>query len=564
MFKRGTEAHPVTMQEPSDQTASVKERRDKLSFVGSNRTRSGWISEIALQLRVAQGGDEVPLRAVVDSGAGRSYLIAGDNQPFVLEKSPTPYRVELADGRVSTINTLVRLDCRVWDVGNKKWFRPIRLMQDPDLCDPNGPSLLLRVLRSRAPSKPYLLLGRDVIQCWGLESRAVASAWISGRLVFSRGSSVDVRYSEERLCVVRSYSSGDAPIDTSCVSGHEEGDLTSTDIVPLPKVDASTTLRVTLTLEDENLVRSLLESVVVSGWKDIPGCREYRTRIRKVHPGEWLDCTSQEYVAELALPRPKRPKVEPRDFAIPLYHKLAEPLKQIYRATIQEYVESHWWVRVGAENSTSALPYASVFMTGYQTGKKPRLVCDLRSANSALPRVQSRGEHLWLPLCLLRATSSICIATSDVRSAFYSIRFAGSDVIDPSDQINTLQMRTGIGDFECLRVCFGICCGTCSLKNTYGSLISVYRSSKLARKLGGWIQEFVDDLFLSGSIRSVLNNLCNTLYLLVLVAFLVPEKKLAITAAVTAKALLRQALVDRGLSLPPANCRWPIRYQCSM
>ena len=155
------------------------------------------VSELLVPVVFQQGSEEVPYGLLMDSGAGKGYLVWPSSRPLMWETTPCDGAVRLADGRIQRVKHEV--------VGN--------------ICLPNGVRHLerLRVLPNSSAPEPFILAGLE------LQRRM--------RLLIVEGARV---LTHDGLCLF------DADASQSSVSAAYTvaNDLPGNVALPVPSVDA--------------------------------------------------------------------------------------------------------------------------------------------------------------------------------------------------------------------------------------------------------------------------------------------------------------------------------------
>ncbi|EER13268.1 hypothetical protein Pmar_PMAR029707 [Perkinsus marinus ATCC 50983] len=395
---------------------------------------------------------------------------------------------------------------------------------------------------------------RDLIKAWCLVCVGLDSVTLSGRLVY------------EATPV-----STQLPAAPSLATIYLVDDTDPKSLVSLPPVVAPPDPPTQLCNQDKKLALDILQALVAKGWRDLPLSRGYRCRIRELCPVEHLDSPHQTHVGELFLPASTlSTRPSPRNFATPLFKRLSPDLKVAYNSMIEDYVTKKWWVSAPATTTVSPTPAANVFLIN--GSKRPRLVCDLRACNAALPRASSRNPDLWKVLSIIRLTGPSIIVGADISSAFYAIR------ISAESGTTHFVLHTALGTFWSTRSLFGTSIGPSSLSGTLGSSVeavkncsSVLQSPSVVSVVSNHsdhgdthtrypvdltsnLQYFADDIVCSGFICTIILHLMAILLqVLVFLAFNCQPKKCAILTTEDNRQEAEKTCKQFGLLFPIAE-----------
>ncbi|EER09979.1 hypothetical protein Pmar_PMAR018624 [Perkinsus marinus ATCC 50983] len=486
---------------------------------------------------------DLRVRGVLDTGATSSYIVVPESFILAFQTDPLhqPVAVTLANGSQVNINTSIPCSIMVRDIRSGEYF--------------NAGHHTLRVLNCRERlHRPYCLIGRDLIKAWCLVCVGLDSVTLSGRLVY------------EATPV-----STQLPAAPSLATIYLVDDTDPKSLVSLPPVVAPPDPPTQLCNQDKKLALDILQALVAKGWRDLPLSRGYRCRIRELCPVEHLDSPHQTHVGELFLPASTlstRPSL--RNFATPLFKRLSPDLKVAYNSMIEDYVTKKWWVSAPATTTVSPTPAANVFLIN--GSKRPRLVCDLRACNAALPRASSRNPDLWKVLSIIRLTGPSIIVGADISSAFYAIR------ISAESGTTHFVLHTALGTFWSTRSLFGTSIGPSSLSGTLGSSVeavkncsSVLQSPSVVSVVSNHsdhgdthtrypvdltsnLQYFADDIVCSGFICTIILHLMAILLqVLVFLAFNCQPKKCAILTTEDNRQEAEKTCKQFGLLFPIAE-----------
>ncbi len=392
---------------------------------------------------------------VVDSGAGLAYLLVDNFKelPFVIQRAPPGMSVILADDTPRGIDFTCTLHLTIPPAAPKE--------------------ITLRLLQVKAVNRKEftILLGRQ--------------SQLDLKMIIIHGSKILI----DGLSV--SSSNGIADAD------HIEDSIDHLkNIVELIQPDKREDFIIPATNPvGDLLVKEIIEKITKMEWFPVNKCPGISCRLRPLFPVETTDSACQSHAFELTLPTPTIPlhSIANRYYARSAYEKLSGDNQAAYRDMINEYLQIGWWTAIDSTKPicTPLYPSANVFLVS-ASGRKPRLVADFRPLNEVIPSASSVSPLIWQVLAAIRTESPATIAILDAKHAFYRNRL--KDV--------SLRLLTGIGAFDCSRMCFGVSFGPGGLNATLGLLIDLVR-----RVLGQYpcmISLFVDDASVSGNAAHVL------------------------------------------------------------
>jgi hypothetical protein len=283
--------------------------------------------------------------------------------------------------------------------------------------------------------------------------------------------------------------------------------------VPTPKVQLPTVaeikvkeyIKVKLPPDEEELVTSTLTLLQQDGWQYASFCRDLRSRLRPMEPGELPDIPEQRYIWEVDPPQPDLSVSDRKvhsTFAKRSYEALEPSLKTKYDEQVQEYVDNQWWTEIPPTERTDALSKgitASVFLV---IGKKPRLVIDFRKMNTLIgDGVSADQKAISLTIANLRLQGPSSIAVVDAQAAFYKSRFFPGCV--------NLQLCTHNKLYRSNRPCFGVSYGPASLSATLGRHVTFCQTHGIMTE-GTLVTMFVDDLAAGSGQHQVAGNIART------------------------------------------------------
>ncbi|KAF4712676.1 hypothetical protein FOZ63_007829, partial [Perkinsus olseni] len=378
--------------------------------------------------------DDIPVRCVVDSAAGHSYVASCDvgalrTASLRLDHSSN---VKVANGSVVTVNhcllgRLTLLDC---------------VSRRPVCSD----HIEVRVLPSPSSlghgERPTILLGRDLMDKLSIvvQARRCSRA---GHVLYDYPVTVDELCSllidDDRVLRLAADGVG-KPVDAS--SGANEFVLLPVSTEGQKKAECyCRSLQVREPFADDQ--RGFYSTLVPLG----PSSERFP--LHQTH--QWQICC----------PAPKEIR-RGHSYAEKMYGQLSTDRLAQYTALVDQYLQRRHWTPMAGDAGIGA---AEVFMVGgVGTSVKGRLVCDFRGLNQALPKSSSSASFLPVVMAALRLSRPHAVVCADMHSAFYMLHLC-----DHEGCLNKLQLRCGDGrSFESSRVCFGAGFGPESLDRSLG------------------------------------------------------------------------------------------------
>ncbi|KAF4714303.1 hypothetical protein FOZ62_026353, partial [Perkinsus olseni] len=413
------------------------------------------------------------VRAVVDSGAGKSYITFGysahrSSESKGFHKIPTAVWVGLADGSRCSITETLSLF--------------VTVKEPPEVT--LGPVKVSVLPNHEKTSETRMLIGRDLGAalglCLDLSTGTVRRAAIPpGEPVAEEADYI--RYVEQLEAVTTAQ--------------------------PRLKEDqASGYLKPLLPGDVRQKAEAVVQRLVALGDFQDPALPGYRLSFRRLAHGEDPDCVEQLAALFIDLPETPMAEVRSRLYAQHAYNKLTCEQKAIYAKLIDAYVVRGFWRAVGPGGTSThriPLPPCPCFVTNWE--RKPRVVLDCRPVNRALGKVSSPRVIPWTLVLSMRLQGDLLLLQGDCEAAFYKcrlLRHAG-DCEAAFYKCRLLRhavlIQAAIGLFECVRVSFGLHFGPGLLTT------GVHRVEQQIRDLiiGLWplvnvvIRWYVDDLMMS-------------------------------------------------------------------
>ena len=421
--------------------------------------------------RVIQGDFLAQYLSVLDTGAGRGYLILPSSsiEHFKLNLSPIRCVVNMANGRPVIIKH--QFDGEL-EIANQR-----RNVQ-------------LRVLLSET-EEPYLLFGRDLIESFGLVTHGARRIMMGKTCIFNS--------ERDGLHVIRELEENHDTLSSPGVVTLEPPDPPDDSVqLPLSEKDI---------IECDRLIAKLAEETPTP----LSYCPGVRMTLRTLEDKESKDTPLQKYCFEINAPIVP-PTGTNRLYAKSCYYRLSLPHRLEFDKLVEDYVLKGWWTPAGRQECQSLYGHAAnVF--GVVQSDKLRLVADFRPLNVFYPASTVLPSIPYSILTLgLGGQSGLVIG--DCRSAFLRVRLKRG-----------YWLHCGDRDFISCRMSFGLSFGPEGLRRSVGQLWQLIRALSSDRGVGSL---FVDDWFLSMVTGIVMRSSARFLRLLAVTGFDCAAKKFQI------------------------------------
>ena len=452
----------------------------------------------------------ISLRAVLDSGAGRSYLVSPKNYNFPIPELPyRQFTVGLADGHSTNCSGYYKTEATTSSVTG-----------DPVLL---GNIELIKLPSVEFSEYPYVLIGRDYMDFLKITLLGSSEAFIGPHLIYKSDS-----FSEDTFELYDVIN-----LVTSTLRDSEDITNPTVDLrFCQPTYDPSTNpenIRIVLDDSEKQDVITLLEDQLLTSWVSVYGCPGFFTRLHKLSDLDFKDNPDQLYSFQLKSPPIENNQFTRHLYAAKLFSRLKDSDKDDYRTLVRGYVDQNMWkskedfVRENPE--ATILPPVNVFLRPAGGGRKARLVMDFQNINSLWPKATAAVPDIWCIINAIRAFGEEVLATLDIRQAFYIIRLFGVH----------FHLITGVGEYVSDRMCFGTSVGPSELDESLNLLFK----QLWAHFVNSLICKFVDDIGISGLAENVVKNLRLLIATLRVCGFEVQLKKFSlISTAAKADALM--------------------------
>ncbi|KAF4678053.1 hypothetical protein FOZ60_017025 [Perkinsus olseni] len=415
--------------------------------------------------------DEVPVRCVVDSAAGHSYVASCDvgalrTASLRLDHSSN---VKVANGSVVTVNhcllgRLTLLDC---------------VLRRPVCSD----HIEVRVLPSPSSlghgERPTILLGRDLMDKLSIvvQARRCSRA---GHVLYDYPVTVDELCSllidDDRVLRLAADGVG-KPVDASS--------------------DANEFVLLPVSTEGQKKAECYCRSLQVrEPFADDQ--RGFYSTLVPLGPSSERFPLHQTHQWQICCPAPKEIR-RGHSYAEKMYGQLSTDRLAQYTALVDQYLQRRHWTPMAGDAGIGA---AEVFMVGgVGTSVKGRLVCDFRGLNQALPKSSSSASFLPVVMAALRLSRPHAVVCADMHSAFYMLHLC-----DHEGCLNKLQLRCGDGrSFESSRVCFGAGFGPESLDRSLGRQRRQFLRDPPVRMRRSGLAQWVDDFIFFFGLMDLIN-----------------------------------------------------------
>ena len=528
---------------------------DTIMVVDSHLEVIGSISEgipppILCRFRLMRKGVVGPeICILIDSGAGDNYL-GGTFEPELLEmfnfRKEKPMKVFVGDGRgvvvaESCYANLELVDERIpIGAGRDGTSKNCRFRWLPQVSGKN-----CIILGRRGMKQFGLAVTGDAIQpaaglnsaVSGAEDMDSACVVSSERAVVSRGPSSETRTDCATGCV--SMRSG---CDVSCNGKHDVravgeavddrgesspkvespldesgGDSAESYTVPLvsPFDDGVPVAKPVLSPEEMKQSERVVNRMINMGWRDVQRCPGLKIRCRTLTDSDMRDTQEQVHAFEVLVP--PAPQKKNYRYAKKAWSKLGSEGKAEYRQQVNGYLDKKWWWPKPKDfNGPTCGPF-QVFMVEPKRQRR-RLVVDARPLNECLPGMSSDLPRTREVIQTLRCTSPPAVVCTDIREAFYRVRFHSTlleiEIVDENGEVQTvlsdrLTFGAGFGP--------GVCAA--SLGELTVQVIEDCATEFLMSAL------FVDDAPYAGNPETMIPTLARVLYACGLCSFEVAIRK---------------------------------------
>ena len=309
------------------------------------------------------------------------------------------------------------------------------------------------------------------------------------------------------------------------------------------------TVKPTLPPKLEALCKQVMEDLVAKGWTKVPRCPGVQLRLRRTTKDDCLDTQDQVYVWECkldAVPDTKRG----RSYAQGLYSKLSPEHRAEHDRLAGVYQAKKWWWDSQTPPSTEpiVLGTAEVFLVCPSGPQKLRLVVDCRSLNRQLASASCDLPRTKEILAAIRINGGAATICTDVREAFYRIRFHKPYVLRLSmgsiDAAGNPAPKTVDSD----RICFGAQFGPGVCGGALGPTLE-HIMEKLESK-NVLLATFVDDCPFNGPPEATTQACATALRGMGMQAFEVACKKFKPLSTERTHEVFRKCLDEHGITQP--------------
>ncbi len=455
----------------------------------------------------------IKCRAIIDSGAGKSYFVCSPCYSCPLPEHPLPpVTVSLADGHTLSCTSKFKVSASVHDINN--------LLFDV------GTFELIKLPSVNITEDPYLLLGREAMNLLQIRLHGSSEAYIGDRCIYLCDPFVDESAElADTAYLIQATLLQSSPDEAFSVNAEH----LQFDMPPLPTNPSQDSISISLDDNELAKVIPIFEGLISTGWVPVYGCPQFSTRLRKLSNTDQKDNPGQIYTFELRTPEIRTSAQNYRRYyATKLFDRLSDHDKKDYQALVNSYVDQKLWSTCSDHDPhcSMVLPPVNVFMRPATPSRKARLVMDFQYLNSLWPKTTSDVPNMWCIINSLRIFGERVLGCIDLRQAFYVIRMFNVH----------FHLVTGVGHFLSDRMCFGTSVGPGQLDQ---SLTLIFKRL-WDHLLTCLMCRFVDDVGINGTTQSVANNLRLLIGTLRLCGFEVQTKKFTITAlSAAAEDLLR-------------------------
>ena len=337
--------------------------------------------EICLNVELSSlyGCEQLNPHCIVDTGAGRSYLIINKDDEKGLAQLPLSrlegkWMVQFADNKRQEVRFGMKASLTVTALDMERDFKR---------------EVTLLILKSEDnASGMHLLFGRDLISEFGLQLDGTTRAWINGHLVFEAGDLVINRV-EDQVCMVQ----GTQKLVLN-IEGEDDREIF---------------------FEQDEFASSEPEPQVVRpldlDFEEEPGGMKFRAQISIPWLGEARPAISYQ-------------STRVRDRKI--WKNLSKEQLQLYSDAVEQLQRGGFAEQIpdSEPNQGHYIAVRPVFKSG-RTTTKCRLCLDARELNKYMSSGPQNGVKMLDALLLFRATP--LVATFDLTKAFWQIKLQESE-----------------------------------------------------------------------------------------------------------------------------------------
>ncbi len=338
--------------------------------------------EITLDVKISSlnGSEELEPRTVVDTGAGRSYLLAPESKLKQLPLSPLKgkWTVQFADKNCQTVTHGLRAFVTVYGLNSDRYFR--------------RECVLLALATRSDDENMQLLIGRDLIGGLSIQLDGVSKALIDGHVIFEAGNLVTSHF-EDQVFMVHGSRKLVLNMD-EIVNDNEMDVLFEQDDSHADETDNAVTvapLSITFTPEPNTAPKG-----------------------RPVIAIPWIG--------------PERPSINfvssfSRDKST--QKKLSVEERKLYQTAVNQLIDGGFAVRIPEEKPEGHFIAVRPVFKADRSTTKCRLCLDARAINKLTSCGPQTGIKMFDALALFRAT--LHVATFDLSKAFWQIKLQESE-----------------------------------------------------------------------------------------------------------------------------------------